>query len=237
MTLQNPTEMEKDSRNDATTNFFRQYCTEEWLPLIQHHQQIIEVKKSHAFIREGDPVTGIYILLEGKVKVISHFYGQKEHIFRLVDGVQIIGHRSLFLKSFSISACALTPVVVSFIPMTLFVKLYKANTAFSEYLIEFLTKELHESEEQQYMLTMDNVRQRVAYSLSKLIRIFGYEKGGNGKLAYTLPKKDIAILCNTTYESVIRSLSAFEKEGIVRGDGKNIIILDERKLNAISATG
>lgn len=229
--------MEKENLSDTAIDFFRQYCTEEWLPLIQHHQQIIDIKKNNAFIREGDAVTGIYILLSGKVKVVSHFYGQQEHIFRLVNGIQIIGHRSLFLKTFSISAIALTPVVVSFIPLNLFSRLYKANTAFSEYLIEFLTYELHESEEQQYMLTMDNVRQRIAYSLAKLIRIFGYENNSHGKLAYTLPKKDIACLCNTTYESVIRTLSAFEKEGIIEGEGKNLIIRDEQKLNAISTAG
>lgn len=228
--------MEKKKYSDTVADFFKQYCSEEWLPLIQHHQQIIDIKKNHAFVREGDPVEGIYVLLAGKVKVISHFYGHQEHIFRLVDDVQIVGHRSLFMKTFSISAVALTPATVAFIPITLFVRLYKANTAFSEFLIEFLVKELHESEEQQYMLTMDNVRQRVAYTLAKLIRKFGYENNIGGKLGYTLPKKDIACLCNTTYESVIRTLSAFEKEGIIQGEGKSIIILDETKLNSIATS-
>lgn len=218
----------------AVTTFFKQYCSEEWIPLIQHHMVISDVKKNHAFIHEGEPVAGMYLLISGKAKVVSHFYGKNEHIFRLASEMSIVGHRSLFLENYSISAIALIPCTVAFIPLSLFVRLYKANTAFSLFLLEFLTQELNESEEQQYMLTIDSVRRRVAYCLLKLVRTFGYDQERNTKLAFTLSRKDIATLCNTTYESVIRTLSALEKEKITASEGKTILILQEEKLRTIA---
>jgi CRP-like cAMP-binding protein len=221
--------------NAGALGFFKQYCGEEWIPLIAHYQQIIKVEKNDTFINEGDSVSGIFVLLEGKAKVVSRFHGKREHILRLAGNSMIVGHRGLFLKTYTISAVALTNCEVAFIPMNLFFQLHKANTAFSLYMLEFFSQELHESEEQQYMLTIDNVRQRIAFCLVKLIRIFGYEKPGSRKLDYTLPRKDIATLCNTTYESVIRTLSVFEKEKLIEGVGKTILILNEGKLRTIAA--
>jgi CRP/FNR family transcriptional regulator len=74
----------------------------------------------------------------------------------------------------------------------------------------------------------------VAYCLLKLVSIFGYDKSGSGKLEYTLSRKDISIICNTTYESVIRTLSAFEKEQVIESEGKAIIIRNEEHLRGIA---
>lgn len=224
----------KANSEQIVLDFFRQYCTEEWLPLIQHHTVLSEVKKNETFIQQGEPVTGMYLLVSGKAKVISHFYGKKEHIFRLANAVSLIGHRSLLSEKFSISAVALVPGTVAFIPLNLFVKLYKTNPAFNLFLLEFFTRELNESEEQQYMLTIDNVRQRVAYCLLKLLSIFGYDQTVSGKLEYTLSRRDISIICNTTYESVIRTLSVFEKEQVIGSEGKSVIIRDEERLRGIA---
>ena len=103
-------------------------------------------------------------------------------------------------------------------------------------MLEFLVHELQDSEDQQFILSIDNVRQRIAYCLVKLVRTFGYENKKSTKLAFTLSRKDIATLGNTTYESVIRTLSAFEKEKLIQCEGKHIIILDEAKLKAIAYT-
>jgi len=49
-------------------------------------------------------------------------------------------------------------------------------------------------------------------------------------LSFTITRKDIASIANTTYESVIRSLSDLQSEGIVKIEGKKLRILDKKKL-------
>ncbi|HET6991431.1 MAG TPA: Crp/Fnr family transcriptional regulator, partial [Bacteroidia bacterium] len=218
-----------NSPQTVTLDFFKKYCSEEWLPLISLHQENRYFEKNEVIIHEDDPVSGIYLLNKGKVKVTSHLQTKNERILRLANGQVIIGHRGLFLKNYTISAVALTSCDLSFIPINLFFQLYKSNPAFSQFMLEFLIHELQESEEQQFMLTIDNVRQRIAFCLVKLVRTFGYESKTSKQLSFTLTRKDIAVLGNTTYESVIRTLSAFEKEKLIQCVGKNIAILNENK--------
>ncbi len=215
--------------------FFKKYCSEEWLPLIALHQQDLHFQKNEVIIKEGEPVVGIFILNKGKVKVASHFQTKEERILRLASGQVIVGHRGLFLKNYTISVVALTTCDISFIPINLFFQLYKANPAFNQFMLGFLIHELQESEEQQFILTIDNVKQRIAYCLIKLVRTFGYESNKSKQLSFTLSRKDIATLVNTTYESVIRTLSVFEKEKLIQCVGKNIVILNENRLKAIMA--
>lgn len=219
--------------NPHTLSFFKKYCSEEWLPLIAHHQQDLHIQKNEIIIREGEPVIGIFILNKGKVKVVSHFQTKEERILRLACEQVIIGHRGLFLKDYTISVIALTACDISFIPINLFFQLYKTNQAFNQFMLGFLIHELQESEEQQFILTIDNVKQRIAYCLIKLVRTFGYESKKSKQLSFTLSRKDIATLVNTTYESVIRTVSVFEKEKLIECVGKNIVILNESKLTAI----
>ena len=221
--------------NPHTQRFFKKYCSKEWLPLIAHHQKDLHIEKNKIIIHQADPVAGIFILNKGKVKVVSHFQTKEERILRLAGDQVIIGHRGLFLKHYTISVVALTACDISFIPIKLFFQLYKANPAFNQFMLEFLIHELQESEEQQFILTIDNVKQRIAYCLIKLVRTFGYENKTSKQLSFTLSRKDIAILVNTTYESVIRTLSVFEKEKLIQCVGKNIVILNENKLRAIMA--
>ncbi len=219
--------------NKSTLRFFKKYCSEEWLPLIALHQQDLHFEKNEVIIHEADPVAGIFILNKGKVKVVSHYQTKDERILRLASEQVIIGHRGLFLKNYTISAVALTTCEISFIPIKLFFQLYKANPAFNQFMFEFLIHELQESEEQQFILTIDNVKQRIAYCLIKLVRTFGYENKSSKQLSFTLSRKDIATLVNTTYESVIRTLSVFEKEKLILLAGKNILILNESKLTSL----
>lgn len=226
--------MKEKEPEEGALPFFKTYCSPEWLPLIAMHQKVFRVARKENFISEGDAVTGIYLLLDGKAKVTSRFHGNREHILRLAGKHMIVGHRGLFSKIYTISVTALTPCVVSFIPIELFLQLYKTNPQFNLYMLEFFSQELRESEEQQHMLVIDNVRQRIAYCLVKLIRTFGYTKGKVKKLEYTLSRKDIATLCNTTYESVVRTLSAFEKEKLIENAGKEIVVLNEKNLRKIA---
>ena len=52
-----------------------------------------------------------------------------------------------------------------------------------------------------------------------------------------LTRQDIADFASVTLESAIKFLKEFEKEGLVKLDGKNITVLKENELRMISKNG
>ncbi|MEP7319740.1 MAG: cyclic nucleotide-binding domain-containing protein, partial [Panacibacter sp.] len=44
-------------------------CLKEWLPAVDANRKTFDVKKGEVFFKEGDPVTGIYFVYSGTVKV------------------------------------------------------------------------------------------------------------------------------------------------------------------------
>jgi CRP-like cAMP-binding protein len=53
---------------------------------------------------------------------------------------------------------------------------------------------------------------------------FGMDRERPTVLAYTLPRRDIASMADTSYESVIRALSDLQQQGIIELVGKEVRI-------------
>ena len=65
---------------------------------------------------------------------------------------------------------------------------------------------------------------------------FGLTEDGQ-TLAITASREDLANLSNMTTSNAIRTLSAFAQEGLVKIDGRQITILDEKQLVKVSEIG
>lgn len=82
------------------------------------------------------------------------------------------------------------------------------------------------------MLNM-TVQQRVAFAIQINMDAFGFSSNNPSLLAFTLSKKDIASLANTTYESTIRSLKELIDQELVAMKGKQLSILDREGLSRL----
>jgi CRP/FNR family transcriptional regulator len=107
------------------------------------------------------------------------------------------------------------------------------NGQFAVGLIEKMSKNTDEIILQKLMLSMKNMRGRIAYIL-----LFFAEKI-NHSYSYEIPlrRKEIAQLIDLTPENVIRTLSEFSKENIIKLEGKKITLKDIKKLKKICELG
>ncbi|WP_240916404.1 Crp/Fnr family transcriptional regulator [Pedobacter sp. HDW13] len=69
-----------------------QLTLKEWHAAIDNHKRNFTAKKGEVIIKEGDPVSGVYFVTSGNVKVHKH-WGDKELILRFANDGAIIGHR------------------------------------------------------------------------------------------------------------------------------------------------
>lgn len=226
--------MENLLRKNTDTTFghtlLHEYCSEEWHPIIDHHQISLNKKKGEVIFSAGEHVKGIYIIIKGKVKVVSPSFNNEEHIHRLAGDGKILGHRGFSSMYYPISAIALTDLTLSFIPNDIFKILIKTNPSLSFYLIEFFAEDLRQSEERMKNLMYSDVKNRIAKVLLTLIDSFGYDEKEVNKLSYSLSRKDFASMAGVTYETVIRTLKDFQDKKFIKLEGKEIFIINLNSL-------
>lgn len=209
---------------------FKQYCSAEGYQEFEINKKLVRVKAKTEIFSEGDEVRGIYFIEEGEIKVLSNFGKNEKKILRFAGRGTIIGHRGFNTKKYPVSAETLTDSILAFIPNEVFINILKSNPELCLYMLGFMTEELQAAEARMISLLVLSPKFRIAKILLECIDVFGYGLVSSRKLSYTPSRKDLANFAGTTYETVIRTLSYFEKKGIIKLAGKEIIILNEARL-------
>ena len=208
------------------------YSLKDWLPAIDAHRKTFHYKKGEIIFQEGDPVTGVYFVFNGKVKVHKQ-WGDKELIIRFANKGQIFGHRGLGHNNiYPISGTALEPTEACFIGIDFFHTTLKVNHDFLFNLMMFFADDLQESERRMRNLAHMPVRGRLAQALLALEEKFGCTAEGN--IDIHLSRQDIASYVGSTYETIFRLMNEFIEEGLVEVSGKDILIKDGKKLLAVT---
>jgi CRP/FNR family transcriptional regulator len=221
---------------DEKNCFLCKRCLKEWLPAIEANKKMYQFKKNELIFREGEPVTGIYFLYDGKAKVHKKWGEEKELNVRFAQKGDIIGHRGLGKDpNYPVSATALETCVVCFIDLEFFKTTLRVNTDFSYDLLMFYAEELQESEKRMRNLAHMPVKGRIAYALLILKEKFGLTP--EGFININLTRQDLASYAGTTYETVFRIITELTQANILTVDNKDITILNEQALVELSQDG
>jgi CRP-like cAMP-binding protein len=209
-------------------------CLPEWLPAINANKKVYDVKKGEVIFNEGDLVTGVYFVYEGKIKVHKKWGSDKELILRIANPASILGHRGLssFSTIYPISATALENGTVCFIDIDFFYATLKVNVDFTFKLMMFYADELQESERKMRNLAHMSVKGRVAHALIQLQEKFGEKEG---ILNITLSRQDLASYVGATYETVFRTINEMVQDKSISLMGKDICIDDMDALKNLTA--
>jgi len=224
----------KKSKHDCDLKscFFCTLCLKDWLPAVDANRKTYHYKKGEVIFKEGDPVTGVYFVYQGKVKVHKQ-WGDKELIIRFANKGQIFGHRGLGHNNiYPISGTALEPTEACFIDIDFFSTTLKVNHEFLYNLMLFFADDLQESERRMRNLAHMPVRGRLAQALVALEEKFG--KTVEGYIDIHLSRQDIASYVGSTYETIFRLMNEFIEEDLVEVSGKDITIKDGKRLLTVT---
>lgn len=221
--------MKKDKCCDLGKCLMCRLALKEWKPAIDAHRKNFLAKKGEQIIKEGDPVTGVYFVYSGNVKVHKK-WGDKELILRFANEGKIFGHRGIGSKSttYPISATALEQTSLCFIDLEFFTSTLKVNHELAFNLLMFYADELQESEMKMRNLALMSVKSRLAVALLHLKEQFGLNEAGG--LNIELSKQDLAAFIGATYETVFRMTTELVNEKLISLSGKQVHIVNEEKL-------
>ena len=214
---------------DGLDAFMHEVRGKDALHKLTEEKRVKSFRKKETIYTEGSFPTGIFFLIEGKIKAYRANESGKEFITDLYKEGDFFGYVDLLQETpYQDSAVTLEESEVAVIPKEDFFELLQGNREVSSRFIKMLSNEVKEREERLLQLAYNSVRKRVAEALVMLAQRYQADKTQPFSMAIT--REDIASLVGTATETVIRTLSDFKQEKLVEMKGSLITILNYEKL-------
>lgn len=214
---------------DLKSCFLCKFCLHDWIPAIAANKKNYEVKKGQLLFKEGSPVTGIYFVYSGVIKVHKQWTADKELILRFAGAGDIVGQLGLGSDTdYPVSATAVEASVVCYVEMDFFESTLNVNNGFMRKLLQVFAQNLQESEKRMRNLAHMPVKGRVAQALLNLKEQFGLTDAGS--IAIELSRQDLASFTGASYESLFRTIIDMVEDKLIATNGKSIAIINEEML-------
>lgn len=208
--------------------------TNNQLELLTYNSIKGHVKKGRILSSQGSLVSHIIYLRSGLVKEYMIGPNNKEQIFQILKQRTYLGLQSLFGDKINhYSYAALSDIDVCYIDINVFRKLVKQNGEFAYEILVSVCRDSINSYRKFVNQSQKRIYGKVAEALLYFSKII-YEAN-----SFTLPlnRTEFANLIGTSRESASRTLSKFNKEGIINLKNNIIEITQPKKLDEICQHG
>jgi CRP-like cAMP-binding protein len=215
-------------------SIFANFPAEDYEKMTRHAQQE-KYKKGQTLFREGSVPTGIYYILEGKVKKFKLNNLQKEQIIYVANAGELIGyHAVLSDERYPDSATALEDSLLLFISKEDFMAVLNQSPILSSRLLKMLSHEFSVLSNSITIFAQQPVRERLAIALIVLREKFKKGVASGQPIFISMRRDDIASMAGTTRENVVRLLREFKDEKLIESQGRKICIIDIKRMIAVS---
>lgn len=183
---------------------------------------------------EGDPCSGLYVVAAGHVRIFKTSAGGREQVLS-IDGLgSSVAELPVFDGgNYPASVAAVDDAtLLLFISKLDFQELCLAHPQVSLKVLRVVGARLRRLVGIIEELSFTTVRHRLAAFLLRLAKREGTKTAGG--IAVTLPdnNQEVAAQIGTVRELVSRNLSRFEAEGLIKIDGRNLLIRDLKAIES-----
>lgn len=172
--------------------------------------------KNETIFEEGNLPTHYYQIISGEVKMSNYNDDAREFIQGIFYKEQSFGEPPLFLnQKYPANAIAVEDSEVLLLPKNSFMKLLKENSAISLKIIENLAQRLYYKSVMAAEMSTQEPEHRVLKLIDHGIAYFNFQKDENGYLI-NFTRQQIGDLTGLRVETVIRTIKALEKKGVLK---------------------
>lgn len=192
----------------------------------------VEFEAGETIIKKGFVASNIMYLEEGLAKLDIQTDGKTATV-SLIAPKSFVGIICTFSShNYNFSAVAIEKTRVSLFDMELFEKFVHQNGDFACHIIKHMSALTNELVHRISRFAFKNIDGSLAILLTDFSRIYSSD-------SYTLPvnRKEMAQMLGYSKESVINTLSKFNKENILQVTDKQIVIVDKNRLVQIGEVG
>ncbi len=198
------------------------------------HKTERDFKRGETICHEGEDIENFIYLKEGLVKLYKAAEGRHEHIISIAKPMDFIGLLTIFSNAnYRYSIQAVEDSSLCFIKLDTIKTIIKQNGQFALSILEKMSSISDHVLKSQIDLSGKQLRGRIAY----ILLMFSDQIYRSVKFELPISRKELGDLIDMRTENVIRILSEFRKDGILRIEGKTIEILNIELLRKISELG
>lgn len=194
-----------------------------------------ELRPGEVLFYQGDAGHILYVVETGKVRIFVQGEEGQELSVAVCGTGDLVGEMSVIDElPRSASAMAMERAAVLRLSRERFREHVRKSPQLAFNVMKALSVRLRFSTRQLDSLSMASVPTRLARKLLELADQHGVAEDGETRIAMTLTQSELASLLGTTRESVNKALGQLKRQGLIRREGGQLIIVDRAALMGLS---
>ncbi|WP_459906080.1 helix-turn-helix domain-containing protein [Caballeronia sp. HLA56] len=219
----------------------RHLCVPEGLSArdIGKFEQVISaahlVRRGEALFRAGDAFNALFAVRSGSLKTVAIRDGGRKQVTGLMLAADPLGLDGIGDGQHTYDAIALEDSSVCVIPYSLFERICREMETLQKRVLRMLGQAINRESDHALRLAMLRADERVARLLLDLSARLAKRGYAADEFTLRMTRDDIGSYLGLTLETVSRTLSRFDKIGLIDAKGKAVRIRDFERLRSIGA--
>lgn len=208
--------------------------TNDQIQILSEGKDLIKTEKGETIVSQGEEIKSFAFLRIGLAKLTRTTQDGKEQLVGIARPRDFVGLLSLF--SSPVHRYSITTIEDSefcIVDFSKVMELVKSNGTFAQSLLEKISQVADILLSTRLELNSRQLRGRIAYILC----YFAQDVYNNKRFNLPVSRKEIGELIDMRVENVVRILSEFRKDGIIKIEGTTIEVINPEKLNWIKKHG
>jgi CRP-like cAMP-binding protein len=191
----------------------------------------LKLDKGNLLFFEKDIVNSVYIVLEGKVSLFRTLEDGHKKIFFILSEGDIINEVIFDNLPASVSCETFDDSIILAFGKTDLLSIMRTDFELTEKIINYMGKKIRRLYRQLKNTVPIKVDKRVAAKLWKLSKDYGIELEDGILIDLNISISYLADMIGSARETISRSLRKLEKNGLIKLDGKKIIVINVENLS------
>ncbi|MBI2239024.1 MAG: Crp/Fnr family transcriptional regulator [Actinobacteria bacterium] len=192
------------------------------------------VGRGHAITRQGEPVTCLYVVREGAVRLSALSRGGREVVVACLCAGELFGELALLGEGPSpVEARALEDTTLLALPVERLRSALASDPDVAAELLGAIAARLRRSTQALQDALLLDAGTRLSRRLCELARDYGAPASEGVLVRLLLTQEDLARMVGASRETVNKSLAALSSRGLVRTEGRRYVIPDPDALQRL----
>jgi CRP-like cAMP-binding protein len=182
---------------------------------------------------EGEPCAGLYVVVSGHIRIFKSSAGGREQVLSIDGPGNSVAELPVFDGgNYPASVTAVEDATLLFVSKQDFQSLCLAHPQVALKVLRVVGARLRRLVGIIEELSFTTVRHRLASFLLRLARTEGKRTAEGVEISLPVSNQELASQIGTVRELISRNLSRFQSEGMLKIDGRNVIVRDLKALEA-----